>query len=68
MCTIYIMYQGRNQELEMGAANLLGEGSGAALRSQWVHQDKALVGGGGGRGGKPPRNLWGFKLFPKKER
>ena len=36
--------QGRSQELEMGGAKLLGEGSGGRLGPQWV-QGKALVGG-----------------------
>ena len=39
--------QGRSQELEMGGAKLLDEGSGGRLRPQWV-QGKSLVGGPGG--------------------
>ena len=46
--------QGRSQELEMGGAKLLGEGSGGRL-SPPVGQGKALLGGPGGQ--SPPEAL-----------
>ena len=45
------MIQGRSQELEMGGAKLLGEGSGGRLRPP-VGPGQSLV--RGARGAKPP--------------
>ena len=49
-------YQGRSQELEMGGAKLLGEGSGGRLRPPVAPGQSP---GRGARGAKPPgSSLW----------
>ena len=64
----YVAQQGRSQELEMGGAKLLGEGSGGRLRPP-VGPGQSP---GRGQGGRAPRKLLGFKhlikKFPKKSK
>ena len=58
----HIYVQGRSQELEMGGAKLLGEGSGGHLRPPVGPRQSPGTGARGGGGESPPESFGVLKL------